>query len=223
MTLAAPPLRRAASSAGVGTAVLLAVAPASASAASERFRCDSLTAEGHEATDFLNGLPGAAARTSEPAGRARQPGEVPDGIQLVALPITAPVRGGPAQQQHIAQADTDQDPDQHPAREPHQLLFPLVSLGATAVPPADQEGLRPPRQLLGGAAARADRPVPRGHVRPAEKLEFTTFDAKDFRQQLEDELCRRGGCRVPGQRGAWSSTSTQYPVAETAPFGGDRR
>ncbi|MGX5181518.1 hypothetical protein ACWKT5_01530 [Streptomyces avermitilis] len=70
-----------------------------------------MTAESHEATDFLNGLPGAAARTSEPAGRARQTGEVPGGIQLVALPITAPVRGGSAQQQHIAQADTDQDPD----------------------------------------------------------------------------------------------------------------
>lgn len=110
MTLAAPPLRRAASSAGVGAAVLLAAAPASAAAASERFRCDSLTAEGHKATDFLNGLPGAAARTSEPAGRARQTGEVPGGIQLVTLPITAPVRG-PAQQQHIAQAATDQDPD----------------------------------------------------------------------------------------------------------------
>ncbi|MHA5052116.1 hypothetical protein [Streptomyces sp. SD15] len=37
-----------------------APASASASAASERFRCDSLTAEGHKATDFLNGLPGAA-------------------------------------------------------------------------------------------------------------------------------------------------------------------
>ena len=60
MTLAAPPLRRAASSLGVGAAMLLAAAPASASAASERFRCDSLTAEGHKATDFLNGLPGAA-------------------------------------------------------------------------------------------------------------------------------------------------------------------
>ncbi|MDX3763622.1 hypothetical protein [Streptomyces sp. AK02-04a] len=56
-----------------------------------------------------------------------------------------------------------------------------------------------------------------------EEGESAAFDAKDFRQQWEDELCRRGGCRVPGQRGAWSSTSTQYPVAETAPFGGDRR
>lgn len=62
MTLAAPRLRRAASSLGVSAAMLLAAAPASASAsaASERFRCDSLTAEGHKATDFLNGLPGAA-------------------------------------------------------------------------------------------------------------------------------------------------------------------
>lgn len=64
VTLAAPPLRRAASSAGVGAAVLLAAAPASAAAASERFRCDSLTAEGHKATDFLNGLPDAAAAGS---------------------------------------------------------------------------------------------------------------------------------------------------------------
>lgn len=40
--------------------MLLAAALASASAASERFRCDSLTAEGHKATDFLNGPPGAA-------------------------------------------------------------------------------------------------------------------------------------------------------------------
>ena len=60
MALAAPPLRRAASSLGVDAAMLLAAAPASASAASERFRCDSLTAEGHKATDFLTGLPGAA-------------------------------------------------------------------------------------------------------------------------------------------------------------------
>lgn len=60
MPLAAPPLRRAASSAGVGTAVLLSAAPGSASAASERFRCDSFTAEGLKATDFLNGLPGTA-------------------------------------------------------------------------------------------------------------------------------------------------------------------
>ncbi|GAX51834.1 hypothetical protein SO3561_03341 [Streptomyces olivochromogenes] len=60
MTLATPPLRHAASSPGVGAAALLAAAPASASTASERFRCDSLTAEGHKATDFLNGLPGAA-------------------------------------------------------------------------------------------------------------------------------------------------------------------
>lgn len=123
VTLASPPLPRAASSAGVGSAVLLAAAPASPSAASERFRCDSLTAEGHKATDFLNGLPGAAARTSEPAGRAQQTGEVPGGIQLVALPITAPVRGGPAQQQHIAQADTDQDPD-HFRTSPRQGTAP---------------------------------------------------------------------------------------------------
>lgn len=98
MTLAAPPLRRAASSPGVGAAVLLAAARASASAASERFRCDSVTAEGHKATDCLNGLPGAAARTSELGGRARQTGEVPGGIQFVVLPITALVREGPAQQ-----------------------------------------------------------------------------------------------------------------------------
>ncbi|MGX8904665.1 hypothetical protein ACR820_05305 [Streptomyces netropsis] len=38
---------------------------------------------------------------------------------------------------------------------------------------SDREGLRPPRQLLGGAAVRTDRPGPRGNVRPAEKLEFT--------------------------------------------------
>jgi hypothetical protein len=79
VTLAAPPLRRAASSAGVGTAVLLAVAPASASAASERFRCDAVTAEGHKAASCLNGPPSAAARTSEPGGRARQTGAVPGG------------------------------------------------------------------------------------------------------------------------------------------------
>ncbi|MEU7427383.1 hypothetical protein [Streptomyces sp. NPDC040750] len=83
-----------------------------------------MTAESHEATDFLNGLPGAGAsgRRGDPAlappGRLNPPavlgkkrGEVPGGIHLVALPITAPVRGGPAQQQHITQADTDQDPD----------------------------------------------------------------------------------------------------------------
>jgi hypothetical protein len=124
VTLTAPALRRAAPSAGVGTAVLLAVAPASASAASERFRCDSLTAEGHEATDFLNGLPGAAARTSEPAGRARQPGEVPAGIRLVALPTTAPVRGGPAQQQHIAQADPDHFRTSTPPESRTSYYFP---------------------------------------------------------------------------------------------------
>jgi hypothetical protein len=77
-----------------------------------------LTADGHKATEPLNGLPSAAARTSEPAGRARQTGEVPGGIQLVAVPITAPARGGPAQQQHIAQADTDQDPDHFRTRTP---------------------------------------------------------------------------------------------------------
>ncbi|GGO59145.1 hypothetical protein GCM10012286_80070 [Streptomyces lasiicapitis] len=82
-TLTAPPLRRAASSPGFGAAVLLAAAPASASAASEQFRCDPLTAEGYKATNFLNGLPDAAARTPEPGGRARRTGEVLDGIQLV--------------------------------------------------------------------------------------------------------------------------------------------
>lgn len=72
--------RRGVSPAGVGAALLLAAGPASAAAASERFRCNSLTAEGNKATDFLNGLPGAAARTSEPAGHARQTGVVPGGI-----------------------------------------------------------------------------------------------------------------------------------------------
>ncbi|MFE5003860.1 hypothetical protein ACFRJ3_04370 [Streptomyces sp. NPDC056696] len=48
-----------------------------------------MTAEGHKATDRLNDLPGSAARTPELGGRARQTGEVPGGIQLVALPITA--------------------------------------------------------------------------------------------------------------------------------------
>lgn len=55
--------RRAASSAGVSAALLLVAA----AVASDRLRCDSLTAEGRKATDFLNGLPGAAAWTSEPA------------------------------------------------------------------------------------------------------------------------------------------------------------
>lgn len=48
-----------------------------------------MTAEGHKAADCLNGLPNAAARTSEPDGRARHTGEVAGGIQLIALLITA--------------------------------------------------------------------------------------------------------------------------------------
>ncbi|MGW6137315.1 hypothetical protein [Streptomyces sp. NPDC055140] len=92
-----------------------------------------MTAEGHKATDCLNGLPGAAALTSELGGRARQTGEAPGGIQLVALPITALVREGPAQQQHIAQADTDQDPDQAPPESRTIYCFRWSAWGATAV------------------------------------------------------------------------------------------